>query len=242
MTIFNYHINLVDVLFCIIVIALTYKGYKKGLFVTMLNFIKYVFGFTSSLYVANTFSQPVYEKYVRQSLIDYVNNNIKSNNLNDTIANFNDSVSSIPRDIRMMFGLENAQIIKTDDVTSYIVDNVLQPISLMVTKGVIFITVLLIISVVFGIITHRIIKRKGKGKSVTKKAVNFIDSLIGGVFGLIKSALLLFLIVSLVSVIATNAPEDLTGFVKTVDESYFYNLLIDYNPFNLITEGIIWTN
>lgn len=244
MTILNYYINYVDIIFAFIIIIVTVFGCKKGLFVTMLNFIRYVFGFSASLFVANSFSQSVYEKYVRPSLIDYVNNNIvKSDNINDTIANFNNSVSSIPRDVRMMFGLENAQIIKTDDLANSIVDNILQPISLIVTKIVLFIAILVVINIIFRFISHRIIKRKKRSnKSVTKKFVYFVDCAMGGVFGLVKAVLLLFLIISIISIIITNAPQELTGIIKEADESYIYNLLIDYNPFNLITEGILWVS
>lgn len=245
MTIFDFYINYVDVLFAIIVLIMMIHGAKKGMMITVANFIRYVFGFATCIFVSNHFSLFVYENYVRNYLIKLVSSKIvDTKNVSDTLNNFSNTISSVPKNIQQMFGIGNITLPKSGDISVYIVDEILQPIGLEITKALLFLCTFIVFFFITGIILRIVRKKhfKNSKKSVIKKSVRFFDGLFGGIFGVIKGFLLVFLIVTIISSIISSATNPPTGFFEDLNKSCTYQLLKDYNPFNLITEGIIWAN
>ena len=83
-------------------------------------------------------------------------------------------------------------------------------------------------------------KNKDKSKNGKKKnPLSFANGLIGFVFGLFKGALVVFVFISIITYLMGVPSLADNSFINTVSDSSLYQLLLDYNPFNVITEGIL---
>ncbi|WP_290908604.1 CvpA family protein, partial [Eubacterium sp.] len=108
-------------------------------------------------------------------------------------------------------------------------------------KVLIFIVVFVLFFGITGAIIHHIRrKNKDKRKENKKKSFTvFTDRLLGLVFGMLKGALVVFVFVSVITYLLGVPNFANNQFLKTAADSQLYQLLLNYNPFNVITEGII---
>ena len=79
----------------------------------------------------------------------------------------------------------------------------------------------------------------GNHTGLTSFWIIFSIFLFGGLFGFVKGALIVFIFVSAVGAISQIDSFRDNAFVSTALNSSLYNYLLDVNPFNLITEGIL---
>lgn len=245
MTIFSYYINYVDIIFSLIIVLFAIFGIKKGLFLSIFNVFRTFFGITLSVYVSNKYSDFFYKNLVKPKLLEQVNKEISnSNNVNDVIKTINDSISEIPQDIKLLFGLDNIALQNSKDISKSIVDSIFEPISILLTKGAIFLVVAIVFFLITGIIAVMIKHKKNKNKrdknaSKPKKAIVTIDGLLGGVLGAAKGLIIVLLFVLVISTILSQAMSKPTGFILEASQSKIYTFLLTFNPFNMITEGIL---
>ena len=75
-----------------------------------------------------------------------------------------------------------------------------------------------------------------------KNPLSVANGLIGFVFGLFKGALVVFVLISITTYLIGVPSLADNNFINTASDSSLYQLLLDYNPFNVITEGILWVN
>ena len=61
----------------------------------------------------------------------------------------------------------------------------------------------------------------------------------GFVFGLFKGELVVFVLISITTYLIGVPSLADNSFINTASDSTLYQLLLDYNPFNVITEGIL---
>lgn len=246
MTIFNYTLNYVDLIIAGIFLVFTIVGIARGMFITVVNFIRYIIGFTACVYCSNRFSQPLYDNVVRQKLIDSVNDKlVNSKDISQTIKNFNGFISDLPDTVVSTFALDKVSIKKTPDVAKLIVDDVLAPVALIAVKLAVFIAVFIVFFLVTGVIIQvikkHIAKKKIKNKQNKKGAslLAYLDKILGGMFGLFKGAIVVFVFVSAMTALLCVVDSSNSEFLTKVDTSVLYNALLDFNPFNTITEGIL---
>ena len=79
------------------------------------------------------------------------------------------------------------------------------------------------------------LRKENKKKSFTV----FTDRFLGLIFGMLKGALVVFVFVSVITYLLGVPNFANNQFLKTAADSQLYQLLLNYNPFNVITEGII---
>lgn len=244
MTIFNYTVNSVDLIIAGIFLFFTIVGIARGMFITIVNFIRYVFGFALCIFCSNRLAQPVYDSFVRDKLIDAVRNNVtNTKDINTVVTNLNNMLSSLPKELIATFGLDEISIKKSPDLAKIIVDDMLQPLALMLVKATIFIAVLvvffLVTGIVIGLIKKHIKKKKSKSGKAVRSFASYLDKILGGIFGAFKGAIVVFVLVSIITALLCTVDASNSQFLTKADNSIVYNTLVTYNPFNTITEGII---
>lgn len=246
MTIFNHYINYVDIIFVALFALSVFIGAKRGALITVINFIRYVVGFTLCVFLSNKFSPILYNNYMRPYFVKTVNEEVtKTNNIDEIIVNLNKLFNDIPKNIKGMFGLENFSLNESSDIATSIVDDVLQPIGLILSQAAIFLVVFVLFFGITGILVlifnknRKTKKLKYKELSKSKKASFIFDRTLGGGIGMIKGLMIILLLVNLVTTVVALAPNEPKGFLKEVCDSMIYKFIIDFNPFNLISEGIL---
>lgn len=241
MTIFNYTVNYVDLIIVGIFLFFGFLGLNKGIFITLINFIRYVVGLSACMISADRLPQPIYDNYLKERVVDAVNQKIvTSSNIDEIMDNFNSIINSLPNIVKNNIDLTSLKL-SSNNISQNITNEVFEPVIMVFLKVIIFIVVFaLFFGITGAVISHIRRKNKNKRKENNKKSfVVFMDRLIGFLFGILKGALVVFVFVSAVTSLlgAPNIADN--QFLQTAANSQLYQLLLNYNPFNVITEGII---
>lgn len=239
MTIFNYTVNYVDLIIVGIFLFFGFVGLNKGIFITLINFIRYVVGLSACMISADRLPQPIYDNYLKERVVDAVNQKIvTSSNIDEIMDNFNSFINSLPNIVKNNIDLTSLKL-SSNNISQNITNEVFEPVIIVFLKVIIFIVIFaLFFGITGAVISH--IRRKNKRKENKKKSfVVFMDRLIGFLFGFLKGALVVFVFVSAVTSLLGVPNIADNQFLQTAANSQLYQLLLNYNPFNVITEGII---
>lgn len=241
MTIFNYTVNYVDLIIVGIFLFFGFVGLNKGIFITLINFIRYVVGLSACVISADRLPQPIYDNYLKERVVDAVNQKIvTSSNIDEIMDNFNSVINSLPNIVKNNIDLTSLKL-SSNNISQNITNEVFEPVIIVFLKVIIFIVIFaLFFGITGAVISHIRRKNKNKRKESNKKSfVVFMDRLIGFLFGFLKGALVVFVFVSAVTSLLGVPNIADNQFLQTVANSQLYQLLLNYNPFNVITEGII---
>lgn len=241
MTIFNYTVNYVDLIIVGIFLFFGFLGLNKGIFITLINFIRYVVGLSACMISADRLPQPIYDNYLKERVVDAVNQKIvTSSNIDEIMDNFNSVINSLPNIVKNNIDLTSLKL-SSNNISQNITNEVFEPVIMVFLKVIIFIVVFaLFFGITGAVISHIRRKNKNKRKENNKKSfVVFMDRLIGFLFGILKGALVVFVFVSAVTSLLGVPNIADNQFLQTAANSQLYQLLLNYNPFNVITEGII---
>lgn len=241
MTIFNYTVNYVDLIIVGIFLFFGFVGLNKGIFITLINFIRYVVGLSACMISADRLPQPIYDNCLKERVVDAVNQKIvTSSNIDEIMDNFNSVINSLPNIIKNNIDLTSLKL-SSNNISQNITNEVFEPVIIVFLKVIIFIVIFaLFFGITGAVISHIRRKNKNKRKENNKKSfVVFMDRLIGFLFGILKGALVVFVFVSAVTSLLGVPNIADNQFLQTAANSQLYQLLLNYNPFNVITEGII---
>lgn len=240
MTIFNYTVNYVDLIIVGIVLFFGFVGLNKGIFITLINFIRYVVGLSACMISADRLPQPIYDNYLKERVVDAVDQKIvTSSNIDEIMDNFNSVINSLPNIVKNNIDLTSLKL-SSNNISQNITNEVFEPVIIVFLKVIIFIVIFaLFFGITGAVISHIRRKNKNKRKNNKKSFVVFMDRLIGFLFGILKGALVVFVFVSAVTSLLGVPNIADNQFLQTAANSQLYQLLLNYNPFNVITEGII---
>lgn len=242
MTIFNYTLNYVDVIIVGILLLTFFVGYAKGILITLVNLIRYSVGLFLCMFVANGYYEMFYNSFVKERIVNKLSTQVvTSANIDEILANLNTTVNSLPSFVKKGIDISSLSFSSGDDIASIIAENVFQPIALIIVKALLFVLTFVVFFGLTGLIIHVIRKHNNKKRSESRHKIKLktIDRIFGGLFGFVKGALIVFIFVSAVGAISQIDSFRDNAFVSTALNSSLYNYLLDVNPFNLITEGIL---
>lgn len=239
-------LNYVDIALAAMFVIFICIGYHKGIFITVINFIRYVLGFAACFFCSSNLAEPAYNSYVAPAVLSMINEKIvTTTNLDEVLTNLDEFKNSLPMFVSDKLGTDSLTIPKADDIGQVILDKVFAPVLLPLTKGVIFVIVFLLFFISTGLLVrlikgsseHREKKRreKGKGASVLKKS----DRIFGALLGIVKAAVLLMAITSILVYVADFNASDGSAFVTQINESVLVEFISGFNPFNAITYGLL---
>jgi len=241
MTILGYTVNFVDVAIVLLVILSAVHGCRRGLLYNVINFIRWSVGTFLCFFVSSNYSTAVYDAYVQPRLMNYINNNIAtSGNIDEVLANLQKAGERIPKQLQGLFDFSSFTV-SSDDIASSIEQNVFEPAAMALTKAGVFLAVFAVFFLITGIlmlvIQHRNKKKDREGASVLRKT----DSALGCVLGLIKGAVVVLALCSVLTFAITVAQDNdyNSEFLNYAKSSTLLNYIDEINPFNAITEGII---
>lgn len=241
MTIFNYTVNYVDLIIVGILLIFGIVGHQKGIFITLVNFIRYVLGFSLCIFSTDRLSQPIYNNFLQEKVQNTVNEKIvTSSNIDEIMGNINNAVDSLPDFVKNNINISSLKL-SSNNISQNITNELFEPVIIGILKVLIFIIVFILFFGITGAIIHHIRKKnKSKRKENKKKSFAvFTDKLLGFFFGIMKGALVVFVFVSVITYLLGVPSLAGNQFLKTAANSQLYQLLLNYNPFNVITEGII---
>lgn len=244
MTILNYTLNYVDLIIAGIIIMFAIIGSYKGIVLTVVNFLRFTLGISLCFFTSSVTAEPIYNNYLHESILKWVNDKILINgNIDEISGRINESLSKLPDFVINSLNISPSDISKLSDtgnMADSITNSVIQPIAVIAIKIVVFIAVYIVFFGITGIIISAVRKHNKKEQDKKgKKALKKIDRFIGFVFGILKGAIIVFAFVGVVNALICDFDYSANRFLTTANDSTLFNIIVKYNPFNLITEGIL---
>ena len=243
MTIFNYVVNYIDIALAAIILIFLIIGWCRGLLINVINFIRWSAGLFLCFYASENASPMIYSKYVKPAALESINKNIvTSSNLDETLKNIQEIGNKLPEFLKSSVDFSKLNV-SGDDIAQSILENYFEGILMFLTKAAIFAAVFALFFLITGIIILIVRKRnkRREDRRGRKSAAKRIDQLLGAVLGIMKGALIVFA-VSAVLMLVLGIYEDeeqMSSFMKEVNNSQLLKLIDEINPFNAITGGLL---
>ncbi|MBR3149893.1 MAG: CvpA family protein [Eubacterium sp.] len=241
MTIFNYTLNGIDLGFILFFALLAVFGYRKGIFLSVLGFIRWSFGMLLCFFVSSKYSLGIYNGYVKPKALEYINQKIvTSTNLDEISKNLGELQQSLPKALEGTVDLSKINL-SSADAAKTILENVFEPALITLTKVCVFLAVFAVFFLITGIIILVIRNRNKKKDKDGDSKLRKTDKLFGLLFGAVKAAVIICAVTAAmlwaVEYYENNGVTN--SFVEYVKASSLVQIISEINPFNAITEGLI---
>lgn len=243
MTIFNYTVNYIDVAVVGVFVLFAFLGYHRGLIINIVNFIRYSVGLFLCFYISENFYMTLYNNYVKVKALAYLNEKVvTSANIDENIKNLQEIGKGLPDFITDTIRFQSINI-SSENVAESILNNVLEPVLLFISKAAIFLAVFVVFFLITGIILLVVQKagKKADEKRGKKSVLKKTDKALGAVLGLLKAFVIVLAFTSVMMYILNLADgaDNLSPFMAEVHKSTLIKLINEMNPFNAVTEGLI---
>ena len=162
-------VNYVDVALALIIVAYIISGWKRGFFITVLNFVRYAFGFALCFYISDNSAQAVYDDYVKERALERINEKIvTSDKAPQLLENLQQAVNALPKDIAGSLDISSVNL-SSKNVSQEILDNLFKPILMFLTQAALFVAVFIVFFGATAVIMYYVKRAKKRRR---KKAVN----------------------------------------------------------------------
>ena len=191
-----------DIIIVAIIVLFAAIGVKRGLAKTILNIAGLVLAAISAYYLSSFLSQLIYDAFLKQTVINNIQQIIEQNGIDYALSNCLEAVpqwiNGILSFIIGIFGMslneyQNQLVLSSDfsSSTSQAVENVLAP----VVSSVFGMILLVILFILIFIIVKKLIKHISRVFNIP--VVKQINQLLGGIFGLAEGLLIVFIAVNI---------------------------------------------
>lgn len=191
-----------DIIIVAVIVLFAAIGVKRGLAKTILNIAGLVLAAISAYYLSSFLSQLIYDAFLKQTVINNIQQIIEQNGIDYALSNCLEAVpqwiNGILSFIIGIFGMslneyQNQLVLSSDfsSSTSQAVENVLAP----VVSSVFGMILLVILFILIFIIVKKLIKHISRVFNIP--VVKQINQLLGGIFGLAEGLLIVFIAVNI---------------------------------------------
>ncbi len=218
--------TVVDLLLLAAVIFFIVSGMRGGFVRTLLSFISKIAAVVLAYFVSDEYDELVYEKFLKESVINGIEESISASSAGDFSQQVIDVFKSIPESVSGIleslgidfssFGEIASSSSVSGEIASLLEETIVRPACVLVCGIVLFAVVSAIASFTFGIIINLVCK------FVSLPVLRTANKALGGVLGLLNG-LIFVLIVSYICVIASG----LTGsedFSEVISSSHIIEI------------------
>lgn len=233
------NINYIDIIIVFFMIINIVEGYKRGIFLSLIEFVRYIIGIPLCLGLAESLSMPLYENYFRQRALQSINQQITNTaDIGEITSNISEALSNIPAFFTANIDTSFLNT-STEDISQAILVNVFEPIIIFAIKAGLFIISAIIFFTATKILV-RIIKksRRKKMQGKNKSKLTAINSIFGSIFGFLNSVVVVLVIVSVLKLVSDMG---VLGFNEGLNEQLSNSLIINWlgelNPLDYLIGG-----
>ena len=221
--------NLADFIIIIIFLLVVFEGYAKGFIVSILSLARVAVGMPVSYAVAKNLSEPLYNSVFRATFNDSLVSSLESSGLESVINSVRESVGNLPESLGGNADLSFLSKLNADTAVQSIMENVVDPISLVVCKMVVFVLAVAVFSLLYTVILS-VIKKVVKGKAFFRKTNKFL----GAVLGAVKALIVVFALAAVAQFFITYFSAGDSSLIRQLQGSALIELLNKFNPLLII--------
>ncbi len=203
-----------DIILAVIILIFIALGVKRGIAKTILNIAGIAVTYIGALYLSDFFAKGIYNLFLKQSVIDNINNYISVNGVQYAIDNclsaLPDWLNSFITTILSFCGgnLENflsysdVEFAKASTATAYTIEPMVQ-IAVVSVFGIILLVILFIIIFIFVKKLIRLVSKAFKAPVISQ-----LNSFFGGLLGIVYGLIVAFIIANVAGIVLScSAPE-----------------------------------
>lgn len=221
--------NYIDIAFLVLAAVMILLGAKRGFLVSLLNVLKYIVAVPAAYFVSDSYSEVVYDKYLSEYVQKKMAEKLSSA---DTLNALIDGLNERADFVLSLFStdLSNLGTLSGERLVDYICTDVIRPLAVIAISLVLFLLVLIFVILIANVIIHILKKHRKKSKERNGKGMlSSANGLLGALFGLVKSVILL-LVICMVFEYAAGLAGSSTSFYQQVEGSRVIEFVNTYNP------------
>lgn len=220
--------NYIDLFFMVLIILMIIAGYARGFLQSLLSFARFLVGVPLSFYISDKYYSVVYNNYVKDYALGKITSGIEGSvNVDEYVLSIKDSVSNLPFNLGEAVDLSFLNNTSSSSLASSLLDNVVQPIAIIIIKFLLFALTLILFYVITLIIANAI---KGILKAV-KLPFEKADRFLGAVLGTAKAVVAVLVFGAVFAFILEIGIADANGqFVSQLNSSAVLEFVNKYNP------------
>lgn len=230
-------VNYIDIILLAVMALTVYISAKSGFFKTLFDLVVYVLAVTLARSFSVTLAQTAFDSFIRKGAVSYLESSLQGIGSTDYVTQAQQAVEAIPEGLRglmQILGYSDevliSQISSADlggsNLIETLMNTVVEPVGTALMQFILFVIlaiVLLIVGRVLVFLLNKIIRKL--------PVIKRLNTLLGGVIGLLKGGVIVVIAVSLISVIASAS--DNVGFIDAVNGSALVsslkNVIADFN-------------
>ncbi|MDD6620766.1 MAG: CvpA family protein [Eubacteriales bacterium] len=188
--------------------------------------LRFAVGVPLSLYVGETYNKPIYDNYIRQYALDQVGKKLtNSQEITNFTNQLKDSINTFSFLLEDKADLDMLNNLTSDKAAVYITDNIIEPVAVEIVKLVLILLTFLLFYVITGIIVSTAKKIREK----KDLPLHHTNSILGGVFGLVKAFIIVIVIGAVADLIVTLDGGE-NEFLRQLESSTILKYVNEYNP------------
>lgn len=203
-----------------------YLGARRGILISLFGMLRFAVGVPLSLYVGETYNKPIYDNYIRQYALDQVGKKLtNSQEITNFTNQLKDSINTFSFLLEDKADLDMLNNLTSDKAAVYITDNIIEPVAVEIVKLVLILLTFLLFYVITGIIVSTAKKIREK----KDLPLHHTNSILGGVFGLVKAFIIVIVIGAVADLIVTLDGGE-NEFLRQLESSTILKYVNEYNP------------
>lgn len=223
-------VNWIDISIIALSLIMILVSARRGILIALVGMTRVLVGVPISFYVSENYHEMIYNDYVKAVVMKEIEEEIsRQGTVSSFISSIQETLDTLPAFLTKNFDtapLENLSVKRTAE---YFELNLVRPIAEIAIEIVLFLTVFIVFLILTGIIIQILKIRNRHDDTPLRKT----DIFLGAVFGVIKTAVLIFAVCTLAGMAADALPKeyiDSNTFVNQLETSKIISAVNEFNP------------
>jgi len=231
---------LADVILCAIILLCILFGFHRGFVKSFVEFIGYFVAMIAAVVLSSTLSVFVYQALLRDMLIKKISTAISTSAALPAEQKVQAIMQALPSFVTNGMGYHGVTAKSLSETVSTSATAAAPKVADMISPVIIGLTKV-IFTVILFILFLMVVRFLAKALNSVFKLplLHQLNSVLGGVFGLFKGLIIVFLLCALVQFVAPLMPgKNLESVQQTVNSSYVFKTIYQNNPaYSLLNKG-----
>lgn len=227
-------VNYIDIALIAVSALIIFVSSRRGILIALVSMTRVFVGVPLSFYVSSNYCEPLYYNYLQKLILEKTQQKIaQQGTVTAFMESVKDTVNSLPSFLTKEFDFTALEKLNAKSASEYLELNIIRPAAVTAVEILLFLAVFVAFLVVTGLIIS-IIKHRNRRQDKKEKApLRKTDKLLGGLFGLVKAAVLVFALCTVAAMAADILPqnnETVSQLIGQINESKIIIAVNEFNP------------
>lgn len=227
-------VNYIDIALIAVSALIIFVSSRRGILIALVSMTRVFVGVPLSFYISSNYCEPLYYNYLQKLILEKTQQKIaRQGTVTAFIESVKDTVNSLPSFLTKEFDFTVLEKLNAKSASEYLELNIIRPAAITAVEILLFLAVFVAFIVVTGLIISVIKHRNRRQDKKEKAPLRKTDKLLGGLFGLVKAAMLVFALCTIAAMAADILPqnnETVSQLMGQINESKIIIAVNEFNP------------